>query len=184
MTDQTPSAQVPVTEQQLALMATTLRHQAATSEIQTRAAARWGILAFSMTALAFSLAAGMAAFAAPFLLVFLGFWWMHEDKRMGAVAHYKKLIEDRLEKYDGMGGLEDYLDSKGRGERKRFHVPVMLLRIFFPSLQVAATVRGFVAYLQTPPIQHTTLMAWLVWSAVGLNVAIIAFTAKFVRHVR
>jgi hypothetical protein len=117
-------------------------------------------------------------------IYFLGSIWLHHDRRIGRLAQYlRREIEPRMEAQDGVGGLEDFLDSveDARSHRRRFHFTSINSRLFFPTFQAATLVSGL-TYAVTHARTHVPLT--LVEIVALLAAGIIALTTIKVRHVR
>jgi hypothetical protein len=177
-------------EDVLAIQATLGRFQATKGEVQWRAVQRDALVVLTLTFIVGVYVAvdkiGAWVMLTPLPLMVVASMWMHHDRRIGMLAggYIKEVLEPALRQYDGLIGLEDYLNQKDstRSFSQRYHFTAIMSRLLFPGLQALALVTGLGVYIVKGPHTPVTLVAVGVGSV--LISVLIAFTFVKVKHER
>ncbi|HSE61487.1 MAG TPA: hypothetical protein VLA88_04300 [Candidatus Saccharimonadales bacterium] len=159
------------------------------SEIQWRGIQRDAMVIFAFTLMGVIMGSidkvGVWVLLTPFPLVYLAALWLQHDRRIGSLSQYlRSVIEPALKAYDGLEGLEEYLNAneRARSYAQRHHFTAVMARLLFPSLQSLALAAGLGIFVHRGSfgLLQNTLMA------VGALIILgsIALTFSKVKHVR
>lgn len=177
-------------EQVVALQATMGRFQATKAEVQWRAVQRDALVVLTLTFMVGVYVGldkiGLWVMLVPLSLTVVASMWMHHDRRIGMLAggYIKEILEPALRGYDGLIGLEDYLNQKDstRSFSQRHHFTAVMSRLLFPGLQALALATGLGLYIAKG--SFTPASVWAVVGGTILIGGVIVYTFVKVKHER
>lgn len=180
----------PDPDKVLKLQAILGRFQMAKGEVQWRAIQRDALVVLTLTFIVGVYVAvdkiGPWVMLTPPPLMIVAAMWMHHDRRIGMLAggYIKHVLEPALKEFDGLIGLEDYLDQNDptRSFAQRHHFTAIMNRLLFPGLQTLALLTGLGIYIAKG--SFTAVSVWAVTIGTLLMGVIIVITFVKVRHER
>ena len=179
------AAQLEMAAKQLMVDVIRARFEAIRTEIQWRGVQRDAMTIFAFTVVGVVLgslnAIGMWAGVAALPVTYLASMWLHHDRRIGSLGNYLLTkIEPAMNEFDGLPGLEEFLDGFEKARKTGRHFSSIMSRLLFPSLQLTAIVAGI--GMTRVPFGSVATSAMMGVTAIMLVATGVTFTK--VKHIR